>query len=59
MKMTRAHCLHRLGKYKEALAAYEGLLKTRPSDKEIRANFIASLMESGNYEKAQQLMTAK
>jgi len=58
MKLTRAHCLHRLGKHKEALLAYDRLLKKWPNDKEIRANIISSLIAQGNYEKAQQLMTS-
>jgi len=59
MELTRAHCLHRLGKYQEALLAYNRLLKKRPDDKEIRANIISSLIAVGNYEKAQQLMILK
>ncbi len=56
MELTRAHCLHRLGKYQEALLVYDRLFKKRPNDKEMRANIISSLIASGNYEKAQQLM---
>ncbi|MCH7622554.1 MAG: tetratricopeptide repeat protein [Nitrospinae bacterium] len=56
MELTRAHCLHRLGKHKEALSAYDRLLKKRPDDKEIRASIIFSLIASGNFEKAQQLI---
>lgn len=56
MELTRAHCLHRLGKYQEALLAYDRLLTKLPKDKEIRANIISSLIASGNFEKAQQLM---
>jgi tetratricopeptide (TPR) repeat protein len=58
MELTRAHCLHRLGKYQEALSVYDRLFKKRPNDKEMRANIISSLIASGNYAKAQQLMTA-
>jgi predicted Zn-dependent protease len=58
MELTRAHCLHRLEKYQEALLVYDRLFKKRPNDKEMRANIISSLIASGNYEKAQQLMTA-
>ncbi len=56
MELTRAHCLHRLGKNQEALLAYDQLFKKRPDDKEVRANIIASLIALGNFEKAQQLM---
>ncbi len=59
MELTRAHCLYRLGKYQEALSAYSGLLNKRPDDKEIRGHLISSLIASGNFEKAQQLLTLK
>ncbi len=58
MEWTRAHCLHRLEKHQEAILAYDRLLKQQPGDKEIRANIISSLIASGNFEKAQQLMTS-
>lgn len=57
MELSQAHTLHRLGKYQEALSIYDRLFAKRPNDKEMRANIISSLIASGNYEKAQQLMT--
>jgi thioredoxin-like negative regulator of GroEL len=58
MELARAHCLHRLGKYQEALSVYDRLFKKRPDDKEIRANIISSLIEVGELEKAQQLIVS-
>ena len=58
MELARAHCLHRLGKYQEALSVYDRLFKKRPDDKEIRANIISSLIAVGELEKAQQLITS-
>ena len=59
MELTRAHCLHRLGKFQEALSVYDRLLKKRPDDKEIRANIISSLIAVGKLEKAQQLIISR
>jgi tetratricopeptide (TPR) repeat protein len=59
MELTRAHCLHRLGKFQEALLAYDRLFKKQPDNDDIRASIISSLIASGNYEKAQQLMILK
>jgi tetratricopeptide (TPR) repeat protein len=59
IELARAHCLHRLGKYQEALSVYDRLIKKRPDDKEIRANIIASLIAVGELEQAQQLITLK
>jgi tetratricopeptide (TPR) repeat protein len=59
IELARAHCLHRLGKYQEALSIYDQLTKKHPNDREIRANIISSLIAVGELEKAQQLIILK
>ena len=52
MKITQAHCLHRLGHKKEARAIYESLLKISPNDKKIRVKYISILIDMGDFEQA-------
>lgn len=56
-RMTKAVSLERLGRKKEALAMYERLLKTSPTDKKLRVKYISALMEAGDYEQAQNWLT--
>jgi len=57
MKMAQAHCLHRMGKNKEAQAIYENLLKVHPDDKKVRVKYISLLMDMGDFEQADKWLT--
>ena len=56
LELTRAVCLHRLGRKKEALQAYRHLLKKYPDNKDSRAKYIAALMDFREYDQAQELL---
>jgi len=58
MEMAQADCLRRLGNPKQALTIYQSLLKKRPDDNNVKANMISSLMDLGEFDKAQQVMIA-
>jgi predicted Zn-dependent protease len=56
LELTRATCLHRLGRKKEALQAYQHLLNKYPDNEVSRANFIAALMDFREFDQAQALL---
>jgi TolA-binding protein len=56
LEMTRATCLHRMERKKEALLAYQNLLNKYPDNKVSRANFITALMDFREFDQAQELI---
>jgi outer membrane protein assembly factor BamD (BamD/ComL family) len=56
IELTRSTCLHRLGRKKEALLAYQNLLNKYPDNKNSRANFIAALIDFREFDQAQALL---
>jgi tetratricopeptide (TPR) repeat protein len=56
IELTRSTCLHRLGRKKEALLAYQNLLNKYPDNKISRANFIAALIDFREFDQAQALL---
>jgi TolA-binding protein len=56
LELTRATCLHRLGRKKEALQAYQHLLNKYPDNKDSRAKYIAALMDFKEFDQAQALL---
>ena len=59
LQLARATCLLRLGRKKEALLAYEKLLKKNPNNPASRAKFIAALMEVREFDRAQALLESQ
>ncbi|MEO8249507.1 MAG: tetratricopeptide repeat protein [Burkholderiales bacterium] len=58
VRAARANLLYRLARPREARQAYEVLLAERPNDKNLRADYVAFLMDAGDSDKAQQLLAA-
>ena len=55
---TRAWILHRLDRTPEALVQLEGLLKESPKDLDIRVSLTRLLLEAGQYQRAQAVLSA-
>lgn len=57
-RTTKAWILHRLNRTREALALMEELLKSAPRDLGIRAALTRLLLEAGEYQRAQAVLSA-
>jgi Flp pilus assembly protein TadD len=55
-RTVEPNLLHRLGRDVEAGHLYERLLTERPDDMNLRADFVAMLMEQGRLERARALL---
>jgi Tfp pilus assembly protein PilF len=55
-RTVEANLLHRLGKDIEASHCYEKLLAERPGDTNLRADFVAMLMEQGTLRRARAVL---
>ena len=55
-KTVEANLLHRLGRDVEAGHLYENLLAERPGDTNLRADFVAMLMEQGTLQRARAVL---
>lgn len=58
-KLAEAHCLHRLERKEEAISAYEVLLAKNPEDKQVKASFVAALMETGELNRAEEILKSE
>ncbi len=56
-RVTRALLLHRMGRTEESLAAFETLLKERPKDKNLRADYVTILLDQGRREAARRVLS--
>jgi Flp pilus assembly protein TadD len=55
-KTVEANLLHRLGQDAEADQLYQKLLADRPGDTNLRADFVAMLMEQGTLQRARAVL---
>jgi Flp pilus assembly protein TadD len=55
-RVVEANLLHRLGRDGEASRLYEDLLAQRQDDKNLRADFVAMLMEQGALRRAREVL---
>ncbi len=53
-EIVRAHLLNRLGRMDESMTLFEDLLQRRPNDTHLRTEYVNLLLDSGNYERAEQ-----
>jgi tetratricopeptide (TPR) repeat protein len=58
-RVVRANLLHRLGRDAEATRLYEALLTERPSDRNLRADYAAMLIEQGALRHASDLLAGR
>ena len=58
-RIVRANLLHRLGRDAEATRLYEALLTERPSDRNLRADYAAMLIEQGALRHASDLLAGR
>ena len=56
IQVIRGLLLHRLDRIGESMAQFEGLLKERPGDKHLRADYAGVLLEAGLYEDAERIL---
>lgn len=54
--LTEANLLHRLGQVEEALALFERLRHRRPDDRQIKADYVSVLIESGRFKEARRVL---
>jgi predicted Zn-dependent protease len=59
VRIVRAHLLHRTGRIAEALSAFEAMLKERPDDKTLRAEYVGILLEEGRHDLAQKVLSGR
>lgn len=54
--LTEANLLHRLGHVDEAVALFERLRHQRPDDRQIKADYVSVLIESGRMKEARRVL---
>jgi predicted Zn-dependent protease len=57
MRAVRAQVLDRLGRTGESITAFEALIRERPADKHLRADFATVLLRSANYRDAERVLS--
>ncbi|HYR84027.1 MAG TPA: tetratricopeptide repeat protein [Terriglobia bacterium] len=57
-RVLRAQLLQRMGRSREALAAFENVLKAGPGDTNVRSEYAAVLVQAGRYEDAKRIIAA-
>lgn len=57
MRAVRAQLLDRLGRRKESVTEFEALLRERPADKDLRADYASLLLRSGQLEDAERVLS--
>jgi len=58
-RMLRAKTLYRLGRFDDAVAAYDELVRQHPRERGLRDEFYDVLVEMGRYDRARQLRGAR
>lgn len=56
LEVARANILRRLGRLDDAIALMDSLLKQRPKDRALRADFADLLIEKGDFERARYVL---
>jgi tetratricopeptide (TPR) repeat protein len=56
MKLTHAHILSRLGHTREAIAAFENLIRQWPEDASLRADYASVLIDHRKHKEAQRVL---
>lgn len=54
--LAEANLLHRLGQVDEAVALFERLRQRRPDDRQIKADYVSVLIESGRFKEARRVL---
>jgi predicted Zn-dependent protease len=58
-KTVTANLLHRLGRDNEAMQLYESQLAAQPHDRNLRADYVAMLMERGDVQRARLVLSSR
>ncbi|PWC43139.1 tetratricopeptide repeat protein [Azospirillum sp. TSO22-1] len=56
VRQTEANLLHRLGRIDESVALFGALLRARPNDRQLRADYAAMLIENRRLEEARHVL---
>ncbi len=55
-RRMQATALSAIGQHEEAIAVYEELVTERPTDRALLADYVAMLIETERFERAEQLL---